>query len=295
MTEFIENFSNYLSSELNCDPEDVIEALNNFTVSPASSKTKKSITKKPLKKKTLVKQTPKKKPFVKSKPLEKHICERTPRGKTEQCGKNAKNGVDDDGTMRWYCGTEKSGCYATILKSMVRAKGPASGGAKGPVGGAKPNANANAKAKPNTLVEKKKVANIKSESLVRRITKKNKFDVRKVRKGGKVYWMDFGTRILFDHATEEAYGVLDKKNKERKLNNEEIRLLEAHGLGIKTKSKNSTAASLRKKLSKIKEDESESEEEEEEKSEKEEEDDEDSEKSEEEDEMNDGDDSDMDI
>ena len=63
-----------------------------------------------------MKQTTLKKTSVKSKEVEeKRTCEKEKKDGT-LCGKTAKNEIDD----KWYCGTEKSGCYKSIVSSKAK-------------------------------------------------------------------------------------------------------------------------------------------------------------------------------
>ncbi len=46
---------------------------------------------------------------------QKQTCDRVPKGKTDPCGKGAKRFINIDGKEMWYCGTENSGCFKTML------------------------------------------------------------------------------------------------------------------------------------------------------------------------------------
>lgn len=73
------------------------------------------------KKKTPSKEPQPQPPKKKTQAAEKHRCERMKRG-GEGCTKNAMRSIDEDGTKRWYCGTEKSGCYKSILEQQKKSQ-----------------------------------------------------------------------------------------------------------------------------------------------------------------------------
>lgn len=84
----------------------------------------KPITKKKIpspKNKTLELNRPKSSPKGKNK-AQLHKCERIPKNRTTVCGRNARNEVDG----KWYCGTEKSGCYRAILNKLKKEEGTTS-------------------------------------------------------------------------------------------------------------------------------------------------------------------------
>ena len=61
----------------------------------------------------------------KEKKKELHFCQRVPRGKTDPCGKKAKNFADINGKIMWFCGTESGGCYRIIANPTIPFQGRA--------------------------------------------------------------------------------------------------------------------------------------------------------------------------
>ena len=169
---------------------------------------------------------------------EKHTCERIPRAKTEPCGKNASRFIEIDGEKHWYCGTEKSACFKSILTAQNRvtkstaSKVPSSA----PKGGAKTN------------VDRAKESDIKSKSLADKITKKRKFNPVKTTIGKEIHYVDRETKIAFDRTTKEAYGLF-KDGKIVELEDAQIRILEANNSLIREKSVKSKKDDLKKKIS----------------------------------------------
>ena len=230
-------FLKHIANEVNCDVKELENAIESFSLTSdepiVSSKKEKS----------------------KTKSAEKdHTCERIPRGKTDPCGKKAKNNADG----HWYCGTEKSGCYKSILGALTRktkadAAKPLATTTRGP------------KKKP-TLKEKKKNADAKSQNLIDRVIKRKKLQLKKITVGGKVRWIEHNRRILIDRATNEAYGELSKKNKIVPLSDKNVRFLESSNISIRKDDSEETTgskkkAALKKKIAKVIEEESSSDEE----------------------------------
>jgi len=152
-----------------------------------------------------------------------HECERIPKGKSEQCGKTPTRSILDNesGELRWYCGTEKSGCYkivfANISKGKTRAKAK-----KIP----------KQVSKPSTNRGRKEAADAKSIILAKKIIPASDVHISRYEtKNGKFVRMEKETRILFRLDTKEAYGVLAGDDKTiKKLGATEIRWLETHEL-----------------------------------------------------------------
>lgn len=184
MADFQTRLVKHLSSELDCKSTDVTKALNTFTTGSPK-----------VQKKTPV--------------VEKHTCERVPRGHDEPCGKRAKNEIElTDGTKHWFCGTEKSGCSKSVWNTIVKEKQTKAAESifKETIV---------AKKSTNTGKDRKKKADKKTESFLKKkkIVRENKLQCKKIKTktNGAVY-MDFSTRILFYQDTKEAYGVLGKDN-----------------------------------------------------------------------------------
>nr|QBK86567.1 MAG: uncharacterized protein LCMAC102_03620 [Marseillevirus LCMAC102] len=182
------NFIKHLADKLNTTPLKVSKIINSFS-------------------------DPQQKQLPKKSPDDKHYCERIPRKKSELCGKAAKNSVCEDGETHWYCGTEKTGCYKSILGSANRqVKAAAS--------------------KSSTLKDKKSVADVKSQNLVHSVTATKGIDIKSINFNGKKLWINHATKILFDRVTREAYGVLGA-TKIKPLEDEQIRWLETSGMKIR--------------------------------------------------------------
>ena len=149
-TRFIE----HLAVNFNTSSEEVSKVVNSFS-DPTPQK----------------KQLPPKKSHV----PDKHSCERIPRGKSEPCGKVAKKCVDEDEETYWYCGTESSGCYKSIIGSTKRqVKAAAS----------------KTSSKNPTLQNKKSVANNQSESLIHSVTSTKGLDIKPIKVNDQKLWID---------------------------------------------------------------------------------------------------------
>lgn len=139
-------------------------------------------------------------------------CERIPRGKTEICGKNAKNKVDEGGEVKWYCGTEKSGCYSSVLSAQGKKE-------------------KETREKKTTLIPppipKKNTSEIKSQSLVHKIIQREKITTRGVMVDGKKLFVNPDSRVLFNR-DRKAYGELAEDDKTiLPISDKNIRWLEA--------------------------------------------------------------------
>lgn len=164
-----------------------------------------------------------------------HLCERIPRGKAEQCGKTAKKSIEENGETHWYCGTEKAGCYHSILGSTNKIekgdKIKKSQMEKG-VGGGDKNSSSSSSAD-----SKKSQADIKSISLIHKITKRVEVPTKSIMVNDKKYHINLETRVLF-YRDGVAFGVLDKDNKTiLPLDDKNIRWLEASNMPIEQKNK----------------------------------------------------------
>jgi len=176
MANFQKRLIDHLASELGCDASKIREAINSFGVSEAKPSTPKS--------------------------KEKHTCERTPRGRTEPCGKRARNEIEMlDGSKHWYCGTEKSGCTKSILGQLKKQRLK----------------KAAQEIEQETIKKTKKDPNKAVTDLLNRqgISKFAKISAKKTRtKSGEIIYMDWKTRILFNQVEggAEAYGRLAEDN-----------------------------------------------------------------------------------
>ena len=72
-----------------------------------------------LPKKKTIPATPVEKPKKQS--AEKHSCERKKRDGSD-CPKNAIRSIEIGGNTHWYCGTEKSGCYKSVMEQQKKTQ-----------------------------------------------------------------------------------------------------------------------------------------------------------------------------
>lgn len=145
---------------------------------------------------------------------ETYKCERIPRGKTDPCGKLAKKSIEVEGKLRWYCGTENSGCYHSILGSTNKKE-------------------KNEKSKVSSdYVPKKSSEDIKSQSLIHKLIKKEELLTRSMNVGGVKVYIHPDSRVLF-HRNRKAYGILDKDDKTiLPIDDKNARWLEASNIEI---------------------------------------------------------------
>lgn len=262
---FNAEFLEHLAAELSCEVSDIEKAIASFGEAPPVPNPVK-----PDRKKVPAKEKPlpaKGKPSASTSDEEnnsqngeiesdsdgeKHTCDRIPRGKTDACGKSAKNRFEgDDGTVNWYCGTEKSGCFKSILLGQKRqTKLSVSKSKSGSNFSKKDSVKAPPAKKPSTNTGRKIASNAKTNSLLNKVSKRQTLDIKKIKVGNKVLWVDIQSRVLFDRGTQEAYAVLAKDNKTiQPLSDENIRWLEASGISIRIE-ESGKKADLKKKLSK---------------------------------------------
>jgi hypothetical protein len=219
---FSDMFVIHLATELNVSQCEVNNAINSFLIPIVQNLNEPvSISKKVIP----PRKCSEKKESVKTPVLTINTCERKPRGKSENCGKTAKMSIkSEDGVERWYCGTEKSGCFKSIKSSVKRQAKVVP--LKTPLV-----TNVN---KPPTLKDKKDFTDVKSRSLLNSVLQKKDLILRSIMVKNEKLWVDHSTRILFDKKTQEAYGILDKDNETiLNLTDKEIRLLEASNTLIK--------------------------------------------------------------
>lgn len=209
MSLFSKQLVNHLSNELDCNKEDVENALNSFL---PNSKPEKDV----------------------KKSSKNTTCERIPRGRADPCGKGAKNSlIDLEGVERWYCAP----CYKCAQNKIQREKEKNASeniAKEATKPGKKKNTN-------STQKERKKEADIKSEVLCRKVTRTNRINAKRYKmKNGTTVFMDRDTRILFEPAKNKgdepkAYAKLDEDEEIVDLEDKEIRFLEANNVAIKQK------------------------------------------------------------
>lgn len=185
----LQDLAVHLSKELDTDINDIVKAIDSFSLSSKQKPTVPEKNNSP--KKSDTQQRPKGDIL--------HKCDYIPQGKTEKCGKNAKNELDG----KWYCGTEISGHFSSIKKS------------------------ANKKVPP-----KKTEGSIKSSGVPKKFSKNNVLHLIEIGD----HTIEQETRICLDRENQEGYGVLDKDNITVKpLTDENIKFLSAYNYKVREK------------------------------------------------------------
>jgi hypothetical protein len=244
--------ADHLAETLNVSVSDVTDSLNTF-LSPneieqipnkngkkanAKANRASTTTKKVPEKKEAVKNTkaPTKTVEKKNKPAEKHTCERIKRGQTDHCGKNATKSIGTGKQQKWFCGTEKAGCYSAELnaeakKNTEKKAVDANVSKVMQKSGKNDNTKNGAKGgdiSKKTNEERKIVSDNKSKSLVHSIL--GNLNVNKKTINGKLLYIERTKRILYDFENNEFYGILDKDNKTvLPIPDDIIKWIETHG------------------------------------------------------------------
>lgn len=219
---FSEEFFIYLSKNTNKQPNDIKNLFDDYFCKQVK---KLDVNEKP--KKSNEEDDTKK--FIKEssskKKTEEHKCERIPRGKSESCGKNARNSIEINGEVQWYCGTKDSGCYHSILSLNNKKE-------------------KNEKIKksvPEKQANPQKAADIKTKSLVHKIMKTDKITIKSIMVDDKKLYIDPKSRVLF-HRDGVAYAMLDKDDKTiSNLVDDKIRWLESCNVKIEQKKKDESS------------------------------------------------------
>lgn len=146
-------------------------------------------------------------------------------GESEVCGKNARNVIGD----KWFCGTEKSGHYASERKKAGSAPQPVvfTSGSALPVSSVLP------KKEPVT-----KSGTALASKIFARISGITQSSTNSAVKPTRVAGTDFFTlnpsRILIDHKSNQAYGVLDVNNRDiHPLTQENLAFLKANNIAVR--------------------------------------------------------------
>lgn len=225
MSNYGKLLAEHLSNELNVDVDDVITALDKFTIGSskaASSKTSKATTSKAPVKPSETKEG-------------EHTCCRIKRGQTEPCGNIAKRSIGD----KWYC--DKSRCYAAVIKAesekeLLQEAGKPTKKARATVSSAP---SSKAKVKVGKAEDRKAVADSESVNLIDKVNPKKKLIVKKyVTKSMGTVWYDPESRYLVDRDAKEIYGILGKDNDsivDLELDDDQVRFIEASGFFIRAK------------------------------------------------------------
>lgn len=244
---FSSDLLEHMSAELGCNVEDITNAFKTFILPAEESKVVEP-KKKNIPSKTSESRGKKVQSKIKNFGDEKHTCARIPvrkNGEKGPCGKNAKNQVEIDGKMVWYCGTEKSGCYKSILGALKRNEKTSDHDEED-----EGNVSVKKAPKGKNLTDNKSTSDSKAKSLINSVVSSKKIMPRKMRIGDNVIYVDHESKVVFDRETQEAYGILGKDNKIKSLDDKTIRWLEASDIKIRSGKESSKKTELKKKLSK---------------------------------------------
>jgi len=241
MSLFGAALADFLAETLNVSVSDATDSLNSFISNdgsefinkknPPKSSTQK-IVKEPIKNTKPAAKTSNKTSNNSSvkvpvnKPAEKHTCERIKRGQTDPCGKNATKSIGTGKQQKWFCGTDKGGCYQAELnaeaKKNIEKKAVGSNATKNKAPQSKSKVNVSKK----TNEERKIISDNKSKSLVHDVI--GKLNINKKTINGEVMYIERTKRLLFDYENKEFYGVLDDDNKTiLPISDENVKWLEA--------------------------------------------------------------------
>lgn len=274
----------HLSDELDIDIDDITKALESFHIgdkekngkkSLTSSKVEngkkklvtpktetvnkkaasKSVTSAPNKKaviqttlvpdKKVLSTTAKKTVSTKKDAGDIHTCEHLKPKQKVICGKTARNFIEqENGNKAWFCGTEKSGCYATELKAKTKKEMEITSVIK---------TNAKTTPKPKgaqkgTNADRNLESEKRSKSLIDTVAYHRSFNVVSHKTAdGKSVHIEKKLRALVDKTTDEFYGILDEDDKTiLPLTKEVIRTIEGNGCHIRHET-NKTAYTKRDK------------------------------------------------
>ena len=191
---FSTDFINHLAAGTNSDPADITALVSSYMSGDFKKPERVVPSKKELPPKAT--QSPASKSSDDDKKTPDRHCDRIPRGKNTPCGKSAKHFIEGDGVKNWYCGTENSGCYKSILGAVKRQK--KAGATSTPVSSPSKSAPTKPTTKQSTtLGGRQKDSDAKSKSLINTVTQRRNLDVKKLNVGKKTYWIDYQSRVLF--------------------------------------------------------------------------------------------------
>ncbi len=200
------SFCAYLADHLEIDEDEVQKCVTEFFVgkkpiakkiTPSTSESKIVTS---VKQKTAVVAKPETKPAKPAAKEESHTCCRVKKGQTDQCGKPAKRSIDN----KWYCGADKSGCYAAQL--AINAKQSITETV------AKPKATGKSAAQKASSTDRKTASEKNVTNLLEKVIQQKKIQVASIntKSHGKVS-MHRETRAVCDRDSE-FYGILADDN-----------------------------------------------------------------------------------
>ncbi len=241
------SFIVFLADYLSVKVDDVETGVHEFFSTPLQVTSAKTPTPKG---NTIAKKTPPSTASVKSdkvenKKDENHTCMHQKRDKS-LCGNNAKRSLKIDGKEQWFCGTEKSGCYAARLKTNAKKElaDTADTTVKNAVKGKAVEGKGKA---PTTNAERKKASDNNAKSLLVKVIEQKEINCisKNTKSHGKLH-MDKSTRALCDPKTSEWYGVLDEDNDTiLPIDNKTMKWLEGNNCIIRQTGTNKTQAKHR--------------------------------------------------
>lgn len=244
MSQFGSSLANHLASSLGVSVADATDALNSYLnesgegdVNPTPPKTKKSTKEQPTKTKN---EPPKASESTKNsakakaaKPGEKHSCERVKRGATEPCGKNAIRSIGTGKQQKWYCGSEKSGCYQSEINAAARLKTEQKNITENTSAKGVKKAADTKKVSAKTNEDRKQQSDNKSKSLVHDIIG-NKLTVAKRVIDNKQIFYEKSRMLAYDNDKKEFFGKYSDKFKTvSPMSDEDSKWIESNGYTVR--------------------------------------------------------------
>lgn len=240
----------YLSVEFGSTEEKLCAVINNFRPEAISSKKIEkqnipqrdgSINSSIPSKKTLAAVTKK----TSKTGVIKHACERIPKGKSDPCGKPSKRTLMIGDVERWYCGTEKSGCFKPSLAESKKLTNVTN----------------------EEKIKKKKTEKVSlsaSEVKAKVLKPKEPLQFRPLKlDNGKTVVFNKTYKYLLNKDTNEVYGKLTKTQDVDALTKDDEAILESYDVAFSQTNKNNVSSesnSSESESESLKESESESEE-----------------------------------
>ena len=237
MSLFGTALADHLAEVLDTSVKDVTDALNSFNFGDENSKTKNGkVTNNNSKKADAAKTTTKNRV---AKPAEKHTCERIKRGSTDACGKNALRSIGTGKNQKWFCGSEKGGCYQAEINAAAKKETENKAIAKNTKEVATKETAKSKTQSAKTNEERKKVSDDKSKSLVHDVLK-NMFVVKKTINGKEMHY-EKTRRLAYDNDKQEFYGKLGSGGKIEPMTDDDVKWVESRGYTIRQESNKSQA------------------------------------------------------
>ena len=241
MSLFGAALADHLAEVLDASVKDVTDALNSFNFSDENTKNGKVSNSK--KDEKNVPNTNKNGSTTTknrvAKPTEKHTCERIKRGSTDACGKNALRSIGTGKNQKWFCGSEKGGCYQAEINAAAKKDTENKAIAKNTKEVATKETVKSKTQTAKTNIERKKVSDDKSKSLVHDILK-NMVVVKKTINGKEMHY-EKTRRLAYDNDKQEFYGKLGSDGKIEPMSDDDVKWVESRGYTIRQESNKSQA------------------------------------------------------